>query len=448
MPSRPNPDIQGAVRALYASDPEREWARLERHRTEHAVTLKALSEHLPPPPARILDCGGGPGRYAIALAQQGYLVTLYDLSPELLELARDKATEACIQLEGIAQGSATNLSRYADASFDAILLMGPLYHLLDADERHRALVEACRVVIPGGLVIASFLARYAGHIDAIAHYPERAAQSPDLYRRIARTGLLPPREGSAPGFVAYFAHPSELGPLCHGAGLDIVEVLACEGIASAREDRVNLLTEDDWRFWVDVNYELAHDASTHGGAEHLLAICRRPRWRAVLKDLVLELDRHGIAYRLVGSAALHLRGIPIQVHDLDLEMGVADVYRLQDLHREHVQKPVAWVEAPDVRSHIGRLEIDSVTVEIIAGLERRIEGTWLSSDLATDDAVMVDGAKVHALTLEAETAAYLRQGRLDRAAQALPYCDPVRLRAALCTTFGRDTPQHPRLGPA
>ena len=55
---------------------------MERHRTEFAVTLRALDEHLPPPPAHILDCGGGPGRYAIALAQRGYTVTLFDLSPE------------------------------------------------------------------------------------------------------------------------------------------------------------------------------------------------------------------------------------------------------------------------------------------------------------------------------------------------------------------------------
>ena len=47
-----------------------------RHRTEFAVTKRALADYLPPPPARILDCGGGPGYYAIALTQQGYEVTL------------------------------------------------------------------------------------------------------------------------------------------------------------------------------------------------------------------------------------------------------------------------------------------------------------------------------------------------------------------------------------
>jgi len=51
-----------------------------RHRTEFAVTMRALADHLPPPPARVLDCGGGPGRYAIELARQGYEVTLFDLS--------------------------------------------------------------------------------------------------------------------------------------------------------------------------------------------------------------------------------------------------------------------------------------------------------------------------------------------------------------------------------
>ena len=61
-------DTHRAVQALYRSEPDREWERLARHRTEFAVTLRALDEHLPPPPADVLDCGGGPGRYAITLA--------------------------------------------------------------------------------------------------------------------------------------------------------------------------------------------------------------------------------------------------------------------------------------------------------------------------------------------------------------------------------------------
>lgn len=81
----------GYVAVHYDAHPEHEWERLQRHRTEFAVTLRALDTYLPPPPATILDIGGGPGRYAIELARLGYEVTLLDLSQANLALAKDKA---------------------------------------------------------------------------------------------------------------------------------------------------------------------------------------------------------------------------------------------------------------------------------------------------------------------------------------------------------------------
>ncbi len=88
------------VAGFYDDNAENEWLRMDRHRTEFAVTLRALQEHLPPPPARLLDCGGGPGRYAIELMQRGYTVTLFDLSEGNLRLAREKALEAGVELAG------------------------------------------------------------------------------------------------------------------------------------------------------------------------------------------------------------------------------------------------------------------------------------------------------------------------------------------------------------
>ena len=67
------------VEAHYDRDPEREWERLARHRTEFAVTCRVLAEHLPSPPGHILDVGAGPGRYAVHLSRLGYRVTLLDL---------------------------------------------------------------------------------------------------------------------------------------------------------------------------------------------------------------------------------------------------------------------------------------------------------------------------------------------------------------------------------
>ncbi|HOU11736.1 MAG TPA: methyltransferase domain-containing protein [Anaerolineae bacterium] len=422
-------DVLNAVQNLYRSDAEREWQRMDRHRTEFAVTLRALDAHLPPAPAHVLDCGGGPGRYAIALAQRGYDVTLFDLSPDLLALAREKAAAASVTLRGFEQGTATDLSRFADGSFDAVLLMGPLYHLLDEAERRQALAEAYRVVKPGRLVCAAFITRYAAHRDAAARYPEQAFEEAADYRNIAQTGLLPPRADGAVAFTAYFAHPAEVTPLCRSVGLDVDAVLGVEGVASAHETLLNALEGAAWDFWVDVNYEIAHDPAIHGGAEHLLAVCRKPRWRTALRQIVAALDAAGIAYRVVGGTSLALRGLPVPVNDIDLEMAVADAYRCQDLFAAHVVEPVAFRQGEVARSHIGRFTFDGVRVEIMAELHWRKGNRWVPSFLTTRATVDLDGAPVSVLELEEEALAYLRRGRLERLALCLPHCDPERFHA-------------------
>ncbi len=422
-------DVERAVQNLYDGAPEREWQRMERHRTEFAVTVRALDAHLPPTPARVLDCGGGPGRYAIALAQRGYDVTLFDLSPELLAMAREKAAEAGVTLNGFEQGTATDLSRFAADSFDAVLLMGPLYRLLDEAERKQALAEAYRVVKPGGPVFATFITRYAGYIDAAARYPERAVEEAQDYLHIAQTGLLPPRADGAATFTAYFAHPTEVAPLCRSAGLDVETVLGVEGGGQLARTTVNALEGDAWEFWVDVNYQIAPDPAIHGGAEHLLAVCRKPRWRSVLKRVVAALDAVGIDYRVVGGTSLALRGLPVPVNDVDIEMAVEDAYRCQDLFAVHVIDPVAFREGEHARSHIGRFTFDGLRVEIMADLQWRKGDRWVPTFLTTRATVDLDGMPVSVLALEEEALAYLRRGRLDRLALCLPHCDPDRFRA-------------------
>ena len=102
-----------AVRAYYAGLGEREWARLDNPddgAIEFEVTCQVLAKYLPPH-ARVLDIGGGPGRYAIWLAQHGHRVTLADLSPEQLAIARTKISQAGVDamVEEIAVADARDL---------------------------------------------------------------------------------------------------------------------------------------------------------------------------------------------------------------------------------------------------------------------------------------------------------------------------------------------------
>jgi len=259
------------IEDFYDENTQYEWDRLERHRTEFALTKRVLKDYLPPPPASILDVGGGPGRYALALAGQGYHVTLFDLSNRCLEFARQKAQESGVRLESYAHGNATDLSRYRSGAFDAVLLMGPLYHLLENAERTRAVGEAFRVLRPEGRVFASFITRYAPIRWAAKEEPGWPKIRELLETGVYRTPTV------TPGFTSsYYAQPSEVKPLLEGEGFQSLELVACEGVVSMIEDKINRLEGGIFDSWVELNYMLGKDPSVQGAAEHLLYVGCRP----------------------------------------------------------------------------------------------------------------------------------------------------------------------------
>lgn len=109
--------------------------------------------------AKILEIGAGTGRYSIALAKEGYNVTAVELVESNLEVLKKNSTG----IENIIsyQGDALNLDRFEDNQFDITLLFGPMYHLYDKKEVHKALDEAIRVTKKGGIILTAFLSVYA-----------------------------------------------------------------------------------------------------------------------------------------------------------------------------------------------------------------------------------------------------------------------------------------------
>lgn len=261
------------VEAFYDSSAQYEWDRLDRHRMEFRTTLRAMDEFIPPH-SRVLDIGGGPGRYSIELAKAGHRVTLLDLSSQNVEMAKQKAKELGAQLEDFVHGNALDLSRFADASFDVVLLMGPLYHLVEPADRDRAIQEALRVLNPGGLLFASFITRYAIYIDLLKAAPEEIGERAKAYERLSETGVSVPTDED-PGFTdAYFIHPMEIEPLMSEHGLTKLRLAVAEGLVAPVEAKVNALPDDLFESWVDVCYQLGTDPVTWGTGEHMLYVGR------------------------------------------------------------------------------------------------------------------------------------------------------------------------------
>lgn len=427
MPFEPS-DVESYVARYYDKNAEYEWSRLERHRTEYAVTQRALQAYLPPAPAHILDCGGGPGHYALELTRQGYAVTLFDLAAANLALAEQKAAEAGLTLNALAQGNALDLTRFADDSFDAVLLMGPLYHLLEAEERTQALGEATRVLKPGGVIFAAFLAPYAAHRDAAIRFPEEPLLNAALYEEIESSGRLLPRGPDASAFSAYFAQPAEAQALCRAAGLEVITLLGVEGhVGISETGGVNSLAGPAWEWWVEANWRVAPNPAIHGAVEHLLAVAHKPRWPRVLAALQQQATAAGVGIMLMGGAGLAAQGVPLAVRDLDILTDRTGIYQLNELWADFAIEPVRYSENPPYRSHFGRFRVDGVGVDLMAELEWRAGDRWQPITSTTSQTVAVAGVDVLVPWAEEEFLAYIRRGRLARAAAILPHLNHQRL---------------------
>src|SRR5207237_579114 len=139
----------------YESQNEAERLFQGRSRLEFTRSQELIRRYLPPPPASVLDVGGGPGVYACWLAREGYTVHLVDATPLHVEQAR-RASEAQpdYPVASVSLGDARKLE-WPDESVDAVLLMGPLYHLTERQDRLAALREAKRVLRSGGYLFAA-----------------------------------------------------------------------------------------------------------------------------------------------------------------------------------------------------------------------------------------------------------------------------------------------------
>jgi SAM-dependent methyltransferase len=244
---------------------------------ELARTQEILLRHLPPSPAAVLDVGGGPGVYACWLAAQGYRVTLVDTVPLHVEQAQSaSARQPTTPLTGCRLGDARRLEE-ADASVEAVLLLGPLYHLTDRADRLRALREARRVLRAGGLLVAAAVGRFASLLSGVA---ENLLGDPDfvtIVDRDLRDGQH--RNPTTKDYftTAFFHLPQELEAEVREAGFALVELLGVEGPGWLLPDLERRWADPSERArLLDAARAIEREPSLLGLPPHLLAVARKP----------------------------------------------------------------------------------------------------------------------------------------------------------------------------
>lgn len=270
------------IRQYYSQDPRREWERLldvGGGAIEFELTRRLIERHVPGQ-ARVLDIGGGPGRYTVYMASRGRTVVLADLVPELLDVARQQIAAAGVgpNVEEVVVADACDLSRWDSASFDGVLALGPFYHLTDAGRREAAAREISRVVKPGGVVFAAFMPRLV-FIRRSMLVPQewRHLRDQEFVRGVLEDGVF--RNDNPGRFDAgYGARPEEIAPFFEQFGFQSLGIVAPEGIAPvAYNELIEMASTDpeSYAAAIDVLEMTASEASTFGAASHLLYVGRK-----------------------------------------------------------------------------------------------------------------------------------------------------------------------------
>lgn len=216
--------------------------------------------------SKILEVGAGTGRYSIALAKEGMDVTAVELVESNLAILKEHSQG----MDNICsfQGDATDLSRFMDNSFDVTLFFGPMYHLYEERDVHRAIDEAIRVTKPGGVMLFAFLSvyaiMYANYLDGGWKAGEEMNFTTDYRVRHFQEQL----------FTGYDI--TEFEDLFRDKPVEWITTAGVDGLLEPLENRSDfLITDEDFPRFAAWYLAFAEKRELLGASDHLLYICRK-----------------------------------------------------------------------------------------------------------------------------------------------------------------------------
>lgn len=221
--------------------------------------------------SRILEVGAGTGVYSLYYAENGHDVTALDLVPKHVEIMKDKASLRKLTMN-VVEGNALNLSSFSEGSFDTVLCLGPLYHLITEEDRRKCIEECLRVLKPGGILAAAYISRFSTFVNYILRDKENINDRG--LQNISKQGL---EAGEA---IDCFYHSTyfEIEELMNQFDIIKLEHIGTDGIGGTLRDITNKFDDSEFELWMDYHLRTCGDSSLAGYSQHGLYICRKPMY--------------------------------------------------------------------------------------------------------------------------------------------------------------------------
>lgn len=243
-----------------------EDARLNRSqaaRVEFLTTVRFIEKHLKPGD-RILDIGAGAGEYSLHFAQKGHEVCALELAPRNIQAFSRKITPQ--HPVSLFQGNALDLSRFADDSFDRVLLLGPLYHLRRAEDRLQCIREARRVCKALGTLFFAFISNDMVILTELAYdggYLLGNTYDHDTFK--------------VEDFPFVFFTVDQCRAMLRQGGVHLLHEVAADGVSELMAERINGLGEESYRQYLRYHFHICEKPEMLGRSNHLLFVGRKGR---------------------------------------------------------------------------------------------------------------------------------------------------------------------------
>jgi 2-polyprenyl-3-methyl-5-hydroxy-6-metoxy-1,4-benzoquinol methylase len=255
---------------FYDDNTEMEWNRLSGFKYEFEITKKMMKKYMNK--GKVLDIGGGPGRYSLYLASIGYDVTLVDLSKNNIEFAKSKSKELGLNIEAY-QCDARYLSELNLGKYDNILIMGPFYHLFESIDRKKIISDSLKHLSENGLIFASFISIYAGFNYYLDECPYELINEKEksFFDNAANN-----KSWAGSAFTqAYFIDIDEIEEFFDGCGIQKVTMFGQEGITATRLSDLQKASDDVKDYWLEISLRLCENRKYFPYSSHIMYIGKK-----------------------------------------------------------------------------------------------------------------------------------------------------------------------------
>jgi S-adenosylmethionine-dependent methyltransferase len=263
------------VKSYYDDNSEYEWERLNKpySKIEFCSTMYLIDKYFPKK-GSIIDIGSGPGRYSIELLKKGYKVSLFELSQNELNIAKDKINALGLKAEAYICENALNLNLLENEKYDALLLMGPMYHVLDAEDRLAILKEAMRILKKDGIAIIAYLNSWGILKAGVTEFYEEFSDIANVYGYLGEQSFDEKQSFTE----VYFTTPPKATQEVKESGFELLSYAGAESYLSGIQTEVIRLSKENrgiYDNFVKVAAETCEYPQYRDATEHLHLVVKK-----------------------------------------------------------------------------------------------------------------------------------------------------------------------------